>query len=61
MPVPYGKRSKAKGRQRRAANMKYTGVNVQNCPSCGEPVLSHRICPSCGKYHDRQVLEKKGA
>jgi large subunit ribosomal protein L32 len=41
--------------------MKYTGVNVQNCPSCGEPVLSHRICPSCGKYHDRQVLEKKGA
>ena len=51
MPVPYGKRSKAKGRQRRAANMKYVGVNVQKCPSCGERLptrgsASH--CHGCG-------------
>ncbi len=59
MAVPYSRKSRARSRSQRAANMKYTAVNVQACPACGEPVVSHRACPSCGKYRDRQVLEKK--
>ncbi len=46
MAVPYSRKSRARSRSQRAANMKYTAVNVQ-------------ACPSCGKYRDRQVLEKK--
>lgn len=61
MAVPYARKSRAKGRAQHAANMKYTPVNVQTCPSCGEPMLSHRACPSCGTYRKRQVLEKKEA
>lgn len=59
MAVPYGRKSRSRSRMQRAANMKYKGPNVQVCPSCGEPMVSHRVCPSCGKYRDRNVLEKK--
>ncbi|RLD96412.1 MAG: 50S ribosomal protein L32, partial [Aquificota bacterium] len=27
------------------------------CPNCQEPKLPHRVCPHCGFYKDRQVLE----
>jgi large subunit ribosomal protein L32 len=43
--------------RRRAANFKITPANVTLCPKCKEPVMSHRICPSCGFYKDRQVSE----
>lgn len=59
MAVPYSKKSRSKTRMQRAANMKYSAVNVQACQHCGEPVLSHRVCPSCGKYAERQVLAKQ--
>jgi large subunit ribosomal protein L32 len=43
--------------RRRAANFKITPANVTLCPKCKEPVMSHRICPSCGFYKDQQVTE----
>jgi large subunit ribosomal protein L32 len=27
------------------------------CPRCGEARLSHRVCPACGYYKDRMVIE----
>lgn len=27
--------------------------------NCGEPTLPHRVCPFCGKYNGRQVLNQK--
>jgi large subunit ribosomal protein L32 len=24
---------------------------------CGQPVMSHRVCPNCGYYKGRQVIE----
>lgn len=59
MAVPYSRKSRSRSRMQRAANMKYRGPNVQSCPACGEPVRAHRVCPSCGKYRDRQILEKQ--
>ena len=29
------------------------------CPRCGEPKLTHRVCPGCGYYRDRLVIEPK--
>jgi large subunit ribosomal protein L32 len=43
--------------RRRSANFKLKGVNVTKCPKCQEPVLSHRVCPSCGTYKGAQVLD----
>ncbi|NOY74807.1 MAG: 50S ribosomal protein L32 [Kiritimatiellaeota bacterium] len=58
MAVPKRKTSKMKSRQRKAAN-RYKGVQVNKCSECGAPVVSHRVCPSCGMYKGKQVLTIK--
>ena len=51
MAVPKRRTSKAKSRMRRAANMRCDFVaRPQACESCGEPKMSHRVCPSCGRH-----------
>ena len=27
------------------------------CPNCHEPMLPHRVCPSCGYHKGKEVLE----
>ena len=29
------------------------------CPECGRPALTHRVCPSCGTYNGRKVVEAR--
>ena len=55
MAVPKRKSSRMQRRQRKAAN-RYEGVAATYCVSCGAPVMPHRVCPSCGQYAGRQVL-----
>jgi large subunit ribosomal protein L32 len=28
-----------------------------NCKSCGEVKRAHHVCPNCGMYNGRQVIE----
>ena len=28
------------------------------CPNCGATVMYHRVCPECGYYRGRQIIEK---
>ncbi len=57
MPVPKRRKSLARTRMQRAANMRIDFANLPGkCSSCGEPKASHRICPSCGKYGDKQII-----
>lgn len=60
MPVPKRKRSKMKKRQHKGAN-RYRGVEANFCVECKAPVLPHRVCQACGKYHGKQVLTIKEA
>lgn len=55
MPNPKYKTSHSKTRRRRA-NIRLQEVNFVPCPSCKEPKMPHRVCPSCGKYGERQVI-----
>ena len=32
-------------------------VSATVCPNCGEVKLPHRVCPSCGYYRKREVIE----
>ncbi|HKL10472.1 MAG TPA: 50S ribosomal protein L32 [Clostridia bacterium] len=57
MAVPKRKISKARRDKRRASNVKMTAPNVIECPQCHEPVLSHRVCKSCGYYKQKEVLK----
>lgn len=55
MGVPKKKTSKAR-RDKRNAHRALSGPALSRCPQCKEMKLPHRICPSCGTYHDRAVL-----
>lgn len=56
MPVPKRKTSKSK-RDKRRTHQKIDGPNLTTCPECGEAVLPHHACPSCGVYKGRAAIE----
>ena len=52
------KRKISKGRRdRRRAHDGLSRVNLIRCPQCGEPRLPHHVCPSCGTYKGREVVD----
>jgi len=51
------KRTSRQKRDQRRANWKISPPNVTRCASCAAPVLSHRICPACGTYKGKQVVQ----
>lgn len=56
MAVPKRKTSKSKRDMRRAANSKTFAPGYVECPQCHEPKLSHRVCPECGYYKNKEVI-----
>ncbi|MTI96067.1 MAG: 50S ribosomal protein L32 [Firmicutes bacterium] len=56
MAVPKRKHSKARQAKRRA-NWKLNSPNLVHCPQCHEPKQSHRVCPNCGFYRDKVVVD----
>ena len=57
MPLPKRKTSHARTTRRRAANWKLDVPNVGSCPRCHAPRLPHHVCPSCGFYENRMVID----
>ncbi len=56
MAVPKRKKSKSKRDMRRSHDhAKMSTVSL--CPQCNEPVLPHHVCPQCGTYRGRTILE----
>ncbi|MGI6576265.1 MAG: 50S ribosomal protein L32 [bacterium] len=58
MAVPKKKMTRSR-RDRRRAHWKLTLPGLSQCPRCHEPKLNHRVCPSCGYYKNRQVMNKE--
>ncbi|MHB8927039.1 MAG: 50S ribosomal protein L32 [Bacillota bacterium] len=56
MAQPKRKTSHARQAKRRA-NWKLTAPGLVECPQCHKPKLPHRVCPHCGYYHEREVIE----
>lgn len=56
MALPKHRHSKAR-RDKRRTHQKLTPPNLSVCPQCNEPKLPHQICPSCGYYKGRTVIE----
>lgn len=56
MAVPKQKKGRIASRTRRAANSVAEMPARSVCPRCGSVKLPHRVCPTCGYYHDREVL-----
>ena len=58
MPVPKKKTSK-KRKKDRASHFGIKNVPLTKCkePSCGAYIVPHAVCPECGMYKERQVLD----
>ncbi len=56
MPNPRRRHSKTRGRLRRM-HWKLEAVELMTCPQCKSPKLPHRICPTCGYYDGRLVID----
>jgi large subunit ribosomal protein L32 len=55
---PQPKRKHSSGRRdRRRAHDALTPNNLVQCSNCGEMRLPHRVCPKCGHYQGREVIE----
>jgi large subunit ribosomal protein L32 len=44
-------------RDKRRANWKISAPHVVLCPKCQEPTLSHRVCPNCGVYRGKKIID----
>jgi large subunit ribosomal protein L32 len=56
MAVPKRKTGRMKTRSRRATHV-IDAPAKSRCPQCHEPKLPHHVCPSCGFYKDREIIE----
>lgn len=56
--TPLPKRKISKGRRdRRRAHDALKARNLVACPNCGDMRLPHHVCPSCGYYKGREVVD----
>ena len=55
MAVPKRRQSNARSGSRRAHHF-VTPIQVANCPQCSEPIPSHVVCPKCGHYMGRTIV-----
>ncbi|NLE74447.1 MAG: 50S ribosomal protein L32 [Actinobacteria bacterium] len=56
MAVPKKKTSRAR-RDKRRATHKLTAPHFTECQQCHSPKLPHTVCPNCGTYRGRQILD----
>ncbi|WP_145196504.1 MULTISPECIES: 50S ribosomal protein L32 [Thalassoglobus] len=56
MAVPKRRHSKSRSRKKRSHNA-LKPMKLQYCPQCGTAVPSHVVCPNCGNYHGRTMVE----
>jgi large subunit ribosomal protein L32 len=56
MAVPKKRTSSAR-RDKRRAQHKAGKARLNRCPQCHSPRLPHRVCPVCGVYKGREVVQ----
>jgi large subunit ribosomal protein L32 len=55
--VPKRRRTSSRSKMRRAQHDKVEAPNLIPCPNCSAPIVSHRVCATCGHYKGRQVVK----
>ncbi|MEZ4630809.1 MAG: 50S ribosomal protein L32 [Deinococcales bacterium] len=55
-PVPKKKTSKS-SRDSRRAHHALSAPNLVSCANCGSKKISYTVCPECGYYGGKQILE----
>ena len=55
-PVPKKRTSKARRNSRRAHDS-LSAPTLSPCPQCGEQRPPHQVCPHCGSYKGRDIID----
>jgi large subunit ribosomal protein L32 len=58
MAVPKRRHSNARTGSRRAHDAK-KAKELSTCTQCSTPVPTHVVCPNCGYYMGRKIVETK--
>ena len=58
MAVPKRRQSNSRTGRRRAHDAK-TPKKLQYCPKCSTAKPSHVVCPNCGTYMGRTIVEQE--
>lgn len=58
MPNPVKRHSRTRTGTRRAHDF-LKAPSLSLCPQCNEPKLPHRVCPKCGTYKGREIIDIK--
>jgi large subunit ribosomal protein L32 len=45
---------------RRANHDRITAPQSIACPHCGDMMLPHRVCPACGHYKGKKIVDIRG-
>ena len=54
------KRKYAKARRgKRRSHLGIAFPSLDTCPQCNSPKLPHHVCPTCGSYAGREVIESE--
>lgn len=56
MPNPKRRHSKSRRNKRRAHDALRAPQTIA-CPNCQELRMPHRVCPKCGYYKGREVIQ----
>jgi large subunit ribosomal protein L32 len=56
MGVPKRRQSSAR-RDKRRAHDRLNPPTFSLCPQCHEPLMPHHICPHCGAYKGKEILQ----
>lgn len=57
MPTPKRRTTRARRDNRRAHWKRVKPASGSLCPQCHKPKMPHRVCPHCGTYRGRDILE----
>jgi large subunit ribosomal protein L32 len=55
MAVPKQRHTKSR-RNKRRMHIFLDSPNLVECPKCGQAMLPHTVCPNCGYYKGREVI-----
>ncbi len=58
MPNPKHRTSKQRKHKRRT-HLKAETATLHACSNCGTSVQYHHVCPECGHYRGKLVIEKE--
>ena len=52
-------RTSKQRRDKRRTHYKAEVPTLANCSNCGIAVIYHRVCPECGFYRGRLIIDKQ--